>query len=146
MVPRDTNARRDFSRARSADGHDRAGERDHHGASTNDSDTAGISADGRRGLQSAAQIWSPATRTAPRHLVRGLDPPIPGVDANLADGALDDDVLQVRHHPSTLTTPARPAPCGGAAGALRPESAVGTANCPGDPERPRRPDDLVVHL
>jgi hypothetical protein len=100
LVPRDTNARRDFF-VRSADGHDRAVSVACGTQATNDSDTsASISTAGRAvAFQSLATNLVAATRTPPAtSSCAASTSPILGVDTNLfGDGTLDDDAAGVRH-------------------------------------------------
>jgi hypothetical protein len=159
MVQRDTSGWRDFFV------HDRlTGTTERVSVATNGtqagnhSDTsATISADGRAvAFQSlATNLVASDTNATSDIFVRGLDLADPlGVDTNLfADGALDDDVLQVFDtNSSTLTTlcPAGAVSVAdGMAAFLRPESAGGTASCPaGSLNGPTDvdQDDLVVHL
>lgn len=158
LVPRDTNNRDDFFV------HDRLTGTTERVSVASDGTQANhevlqlpaISADGRTiAFQSRATNMIPGdTNGSIDVFVRGLDLSDPlGVDAALfGDGDLDDHVLQVFDTGSSALTTLCPAEgvsvAAGRAAFLRPESAVGTAECPGGSLNP--PDDvvgdLVVHL
>ncbi len=119
-----------------------------------DSFTAALTAAGDVVLFRSAAVLDGSDGNALADLfVRGIDPADPsGIDALLfADGELDDTVLEVlrlgAEQMTTLCPAGDVAVAAGNAAFLRPESAVGTADCPGGPLNGDGDlDDEVVHL
>ena len=157
LVPGDTNAAFDsFVHDRQTGTTERVTVPTAGGQSSGSAGLGAISADGRSVVfnSGGTDLVPGDTNGFGDVFVRGIDPADPlGIDAQLfADGALDDTVLQVFDTGSSALTTLCPADevsvAAGRAAYLRPESAVGTANCPGGSLNPPDGDvaDEVVSL